>query len=548
MSFSESLDHLIEQNRNGILSKHSSWERVELRAVATILNGFPFPSKKFSRDSGTPLLRIRDILAQTTETKYEGDFDPLYLVKSGDFLIGMDGDFNSALWNGTEALLNQRVCKLKVNESFYSKKLLSYALPGYLKAINDATSSITVKHLSSRTVEEIPLPLPPRSEQDRIVSEIEKQFTRLDDAVAAFTRVQANLKRYRASMLKAACEGRLVPTEAELARKEGRSYEPASELLKRILAERRAKWESDQLEKMIAGGKPPKNEEWKRNYEEPALPRTANLPELPGGWSWASLDQLTLDSMIGLDRGRENQYAEPVGSPYIKMNNVSVHGEVDFTNLVHVQASPDEVAKFHIQDGDLLFNTRNSIELVGKVGIVSSPPVNAVFNNNLMRIRLCSAVDPRFVCEQMTSEVFRKQMELVKRSTTNVAAVYAKDLFPLAIALPPATEQTRIAEAISKQKSVLHQLIIDCEKLDRRSAAMRQSVLKEAFLGKLVPQDPNDEPASALLERIHAERAALATNNGNQKATTKAGTVNGQRRRRIPRLAHRVSGGKGVEK
>jgi len=77
---------------------------------------------------------------------------------------------------------------------------------------------------------------------------------------------------------------------------------------------------------------------------------------------------------------------------------------------------------------------------------------------------------------------------------------------------------------------------------------MRQSVLKEAFLGKLVPQDPNDEPASALLERIHAERAALATNNGNQKTTTQAGTVNGQRRRRITRLAHRVSGGKGVEK
>ncbi len=132
-----------------------------------------------------------------------------------------------------------------------------YSLPAYLRAINGATSSVTVKHLSSRTVQEIPLPLPPRSEQDRIVAEIEKQFTRLDAAVAALKRVQANLKRYRAAVLKAACEGRLVPTEAELARKEGRTYETGEQLLARILKERRAKWEADQLAKMHASGKPP---------------------------------------------------------------------------------------------------------------------------------------------------------------------------------------------------------------------------------------------------------------------------------------------------
>src|ERR1700686_4672903 len=133
MSFSESLDHLIEENRSGLLGMHPSWERIDLRSVAQVLNGFAFPSSNFRKDSGTPLLRIRDIPDQNTETKYEGDFDPLYLVQSGDLLIGMDGDFNAALWSGAEALLNQRVCKLKVGDAFYSKKLLSYALPGYLK-------------------------------------------------------------------------------------------------------------------------------------------------------------------------------------------------------------------------------------------------------------------------------------------------------------------------------------------------------------------------------------------------------------------------------
>src|SRR5260370_3156721 len=117
----------------------------------------------------------------------------------------MEGDFNCTVWRGQTALLNQRVCKLSPHEQFYRKKLLAYALPGYLKAINAETSSVTVKHLSSNTIAQIPLPLPPLPEQDRIVAEMEKQFTQLDAAVAALKRVQANLKRYRDSVLKAAC-------------------------------------------------------------------------------------------------------------------------------------------------------------------------------------------------------------------------------------------------------------------------------------------------------------------------------------------------------
>ena len=115
----------------------------------------------------------------------------------------------------------------------------------------------------------------PSPEQRRIVAEIEKQFTRLDASVAALKRVQANLKRYRASVLKAACEGKLVPTEAELAQTEGRDYEPADQLLARILSERRARWESQ--------------EKRGRKYKEPAAPDTSNLPKLPEAWVWATV-------------------------------------------------------------------------------------------------------------------------------------------------------------------------------------------------------------------------------------------------------------------
>src|ERR1019366_23198 len=113
-----------------------------------------------------------------------------------------------------------------------------------------------------KDISEFPMAIPPNREQGRAVDEIEKQFTRLDAATAALKRGQANRKRYRASVLKAACEGRLVPTEAELARQEGRDYEPADKLLQRILRERRTRWEADTLANMRAQGKSPKDRHW----------------------------------------------------------------------------------------------------------------------------------------------------------------------------------------------------------------------------------------------------------------------------------------------
>ena len=138
-------------------------------------------------------------------------------------------------------------------------------------------------------LEEAAFPLPPLPEQRRIVAEIEKQFTRLDASVAALKRVQANLERYRASVLKAACEGKLVPTEAELARAEGRDYEPADRLLSRILSERRARWEAQ--------------EKRGRKYREPVAPDTSGLLELPEGWSYILIQQLLSITRSGLKTG-----------------------------------------------------------------------------------------------------------------------------------------------------------------------------------------------------------------------------------------------------
>jgi len=159
----------------------SSTKICKLSEVITIQNGYAFSSKKFTAEEGMPLIRIRDLKnGITTQTKYSGDFDESYLVKSGDLLIGMDGEFKCYEWKGSPALLNQRVCRIKnINETF-DLKYLYYGINSYLKAIEDVTGYTTVKHLSSSTILNIEFPVPSLEKQREIVEKLDSAFAEID--------------------------------------------------------------------------------------------------------------------------------------------------------------------------------------------------------------------------------------------------------------------------------------------------------------------------------------------------------------------------------
>jgi len=198
-------DDIVRESTSALLRINPSWERVRLSDVAEVLNGFAFPSGRFSKTNGTPLLRIRDVGRSAADVRYSGEFDAAYLVEYGDIVVGMDGDFRAARWGGLPALLNQRVCKLTVrDDDVYSSAFLLYVLPGYLDAIHAETSSVTVKHLSSRTIQDIPLPLPPIAEQHRIVAAIEEQFSRLEAANTSLASASKRLSALRRLVLRSA--------------------------------------------------------------------------------------------------------------------------------------------------------------------------------------------------------------------------------------------------------------------------------------------------------------------------------------------------------
>jgi len=187
-----------------------SWKVARLRDQAKVVNGYPFDSELFTADTGLPLVRIRDIASADTEVRYAGDPVPEALLKGGEILVGMDGDFNVARWRGGEALLNQRVCCIRPRPTI-DGRFLYYVLPAPLSLINEFTYSTTVKHLSSFDVLKIHVPFPPLAQQRAIADYLDRETAGLDALVAAKERVLELLAEKRPALITRAVTRGLDP-------------------------------------------------------------------------------------------------------------------------------------------------------------------------------------------------------------------------------------------------------------------------------------------------------------------------------------------------
>lgn len=372
----------------------------------------------------------------------------------------------------------------------------------------------TVASIDTHALQAYQFPLAPSNEQNRIVAKIEELFSDLDAGVKALERVKANLKRYRAAVLKAAVEGKLT----EEWRAEHPDTEPASELLERILIERRQRWEEEQLAKYEAKGKkPPKG--WKSRYKEPVAPDDSKLARLPDSWCWASWEQL-INEGDGFKRG-------PFGSTLKKEIFVEhgykvyeqycpINDDCSFARYYITEDKYKELESFSVRAGDYLISC--SGVTLGRITQVPASFEEGVINQALLRVRLNgNIVDDGYFIRMFRSPFFQS---LIFANSTgsaipNVKGV--KELKAIPIPLPPLDEQLQIAKQIDESLSVVDNLSSSLDATSKRATRLRHSILKRAFQGKLVPQDPNDEPADKLLARIAAERQAAHERNGSAK-------------------------------
>ncbi len=345
------------------------------------------------------------------------------------------------------------------------------------------------------------MPIPPGREQRRIVDALDSYMSRLDAAEKSLEEAQAKLKAYRASVLKAAVEGRLVPTEAELARREKRSYEPAQVLLDRILKERRRRWEAAELARLKKAGKAPKDDKWKAKYKEPVEPKTSGLPPLSDGWCWASVDQLLTER---LSNGR----SVPSGSGHPVLRLTAIRdGGVELTEQKRGSWGSIDPAEFVVERDDFLIVRGNgSLHLVGRGGRVGEVRDAVAFPDTLIRARI-AGVTPDLFTFLWDSEPVRRHIEKRAKSTAGIYKVNQADLEHTPIAVAPEREQGRLIDEIERLLSVSTSANASVEREVARIGLLRQAILKWAFEGRLVDQDPNDEPAEELLARVRAERA-----------------------------------------
>lgn len=369
---------------------------------------------------------------------------------------------------------------------------------------------------------DILIPVAPTNEQHRIAEKIEELFSKLDAGSAALERVAANLKRYRSSVLKAAVEGRLT----EQWRAENPPSEPASKPLERILAERRRKWEEDQLAKYAKKGKtPPKN--WRNKYKEPTLPDTTDLPPLPEGWCYTSLPAIIPGDGESIKTGpfgsllKKHEHTNS-GIPVLGIENIEAMRFIKGNKIFITPEKAAQLVDYDALPGDILVSRSGT---VGEVCVVPEGLGDLRISTNLMRVRLVrSSMLPEFFCILFNGSPFVLQQvsELCSGSTRDF--LNKKMLETILLPLPPLQEQAVIIQEVEQHLSLIekHDLII--ERALQRSTLLRQAILKRAFEGRLVPQDPNDEPASVLLERIAAERKAASAGTKTNQAGRKTAT------------------------
>ncbi len=350
------------------------------------------------------------------------------------------------------------------NEAFGPKYLAYFlkqdAVRDFLAA-NASGVGGSLMRVKPTTLKDYAFPLAPLDQQKRIVAEIEKQFSRLDEAVANLKRVKANLKRYKAAVLKAAVKGRLVETEAELARREGRSFETGEQLLQRILETSRSQWKG------------------KGKYKEPAAPDTTDLPELPEGWVWSDFETVAERVTVGHVGSMKDEYVEQ-GVPFLRSQNVRAN-RYDPEGLKFIsQDFHEQLAKSTLRPGDIV------VVRSGSVGVSCVIPDYLTQANcsDLVIIKEPGGVLPHYGAYYMNSVVETR----VAAGKVGVALTHfnTQSVAELPLPVPPMAEQRRIVAEVDRRLSLVREVEAQVDANVKRAERLRQSVLSGAFTGRLL--------------------------------------------------------------
>src|SRR3972149_3137840 len=465
----------------------AGWITTLLKEISEINMGQSPPSATYNNiGDGLPFFQGKAEFSELHPVVEKWCSQPNKIAEPNDILLSVRAPV------GTTNIANQRCCigrGLAAIRYTPSNKFLFYYLRLIEKKMDEKGTGTTFKAISGEVLRNISINIPPLPEQHAIVSKIEQLFSELDKGIESLKTAQQQLKVYRQSVLKSAFEGKLTEKW-----RQNQDLPDAQELLEKIKKERE--------EKTKASGKKLK----------PVSPLTkeeiAVLPALPKGWGWVRLGEVS----IGVEYGSAAKSKEAGKVPVLRMGNIQ-NGKFDWKNLVYTNDDA-EIKKYLLSKNDVLFNRTNSPELVGKTAIYKDERP-AIFAGYLIRINHLSTIVAADYLNYFLNSYFAKTYgNSVKTDGVNQSNINGERLKGYPFPYCALHEQHQIVQEIESRLS-------ECDNMEatiaislQQAEALRQSILKKAFEGKLlnekeleaVRQDPKWEPAERLLERIRAEK------------------------------------------
>lgn len=490
--------------QNGNKKSPQGWCVTSLGEIAAYVNGRAFKPTEWE-ETGKPIIRIQNLNDQDAKFNYSSMIhEDKYLVNHGDLLFAWSASLGAYIWNGQDAWLNQHIFKVHPLKCV-DKKFLYYLLTDVTAGLYAKAHGSGMVHVTKGKFEATSVFLPPLSEQHRIVAKIEALFSELDKGIESFKTAREQLKIYRQALLKHAFSGKL--TEQWRAENQTK-LESAETLLERIQTERQQRYQQ-QLKDWEASDKQGSKPKAPKTLLPLTAEELAELPALPVEWATIKIDGLLSLEKKTMTTGpfgtalKKNEH-RPSGIPVLGIENIGngifIHGNKIFVS----EEKGKELESFSVEANDIVISRSGT---VGEICKVPDSLGKAYISTNLIRVSLNQKViNPDFFVYLFQSGSFVK--EQVKNLCKGSSREFLNQtiLSSLAFPLPSLEEQYQIVSEIDSRASMADQLDQTITAALQQAEALRQSILKKAFSGQLVPQDPNEEPASVLLERISTER------------------------------------------
>ncbi len=431
------------------------------------------------------------------------------LCSEDDFLMVWDGSRSGLVGKGMNGALGSTL--VRINFPQIENNYAFYFLQSKYLEINTRAKGSGTPHVDPDLLWNYKFPIAPRNEQSRIVAKIEELFSELDKGIESLKAAQKQLKVYRQAVLKHAFEGKLT---AQWREENKGKLETAEKLLARIQKEREDRylqqledWEKDYKKWEVGGGKDgkkPSKPAKLKYYSDLSLEDKASLPKLPEYWVWAFLNNVVERIQIGpfgslLHKEDYVRHQVPLVNPSHIKNMVIVPD----LNLTVSKEKIKELKKYVMDTGDIVVGRRGEM---GRCAVVSNNEKGWLCGTGSLFVRVLPSLNPAFFCYILGSRRVRDFLSDSSIGTT-MQNLNQKILQIVPVPLCDPLEQIEVVNEITKQLSIIDVQEKDIEYNLGRTETLRQSILKKAFSGQLIEQDPNDEPASVLLERIKAEKA-----------------------------------------